>query len=209
MGVLRVLGPDQSTVLFDFDDSTGAANPSTVVTNLGAALDLGSVDPALALELRTHGAAILGSPTLPTVEMQIPFMASAATDTALFEGLGQLYRYLLSASRDHPIYLDWTELSATRYIDVVGIAEMPQLIRGDQKSGIVASRRSSARPAHAEAPASALDAAGDGYDLRRDRAERPGDLHEGPRLPRHGDAATSPRRAASACRWTAPRSSGS
>ncbi len=146
MGVLRVLGPDQSTVLFDFDDSTGAANPSTVVTNLGATLNLGSVDPALALELRTHGAAILGSPTLPTVEMEIPFMASAASDTALFEGLGQLYRYLLSASRDHPIYLDWTELSATRYIDVVGITEMPQLIRGQAQAGIVAGRKSSLGP---------------------------------------------------------------
>lgn len=41
MGILQLLGPDQSTVLWDFDDATGAANPSTVITNLAAGVDMG------------------------------------------------------------------------------------------------------------------------------------------------------------------------
>jgi hypothetical protein len=45
MGVLQLLDADETTVLFDFHDTTGAANPGTVSTKLSAALDLGSVEP--------------------------------------------------------------------------------------------------------------------------------------------------------------------
>ncbi len=45
MGVLQLLDADETTVLFDFHDPTGAANPGTVSTKLGAALDLGSIEP--------------------------------------------------------------------------------------------------------------------------------------------------------------------
>ena len=36
MGVLQLLDEDETTVLFDFHDPTGAANPGTVSTKLGA-----------------------------------------------------------------------------------------------------------------------------------------------------------------------------
>ena len=45
MGVLRLRDADDTTVLLDFHDPTGTANPGTVSTKLGAALDLGSIEP--------------------------------------------------------------------------------------------------------------------------------------------------------------------
>jgi hypothetical protein len=52
MGVLQLLDADETTVLFDFHDPTGAANPGTVSTKLGAALDLGSIEPGV-MAIRT------------------------------------------------------------------------------------------------------------------------------------------------------------
>jgi hypothetical protein len=146
MGVLQLLGPDQTTVLWDFDDSTGAANPSTVITNLGADLDMGTLPPALSTFASSDfGATPLGY-TNPPVEMTIPFMASATSDDNLWAGLGQLARYLGSISVMHPLYLKWTELTEVRYIDLIGVLEMPQLLRGQRAGSLIAGRKNSLGP---------------------------------------------------------------
>ena len=142
MGVLRLLGPDQSTLLFDFTAPTGTGNPSTVITKLGAELDLGTIVPSLDTDPRTYGVDLIGNST-SAVEMTVPFTASAASDDALWAGLGQLDRYLLSISRDHPLYLEWTELTSTLYYDVIGALSLVQLLRGQREAGIVAGRKSS------------------------------------------------------------------
>jgi hypothetical protein len=145
VGVLELLGPDQSTLLFDFAAPTGTGNPSSVITKLGSGLDMGTDEVQHRLVTSDIGATALGYSIEP-VEMLIPFTASATTDTNLWAGLGQLARYLLSASVDHPIYLKWTELAETRYIDVVGVRSLPQLLRGQNIGALAALRKNSMGP---------------------------------------------------------------
>jgi hypothetical protein len=143
MGVLQILASDQSTVLWDFADPTGAANPSTVATKLAAGIDMGTVEQELTV---FRPGSFLTNTERPPVEMTIPMMASAATDDALWAGLGQLGRYLAAASVTNPVYLKWTELTEVRYIDVIGALNLPQLLRGQSLGAIAALRKSSLGP---------------------------------------------------------------
>lgn len=145
MGVLRLLAPDQSGLLFDFTAPTGTGNPNTLVTELSAGVDFGTVQPALAISMMEAGASLDGM-ELPPVEVALGFTATAATDDDLWAGLGQLARYLIQASTEHPVYLEWTELGTTYYYDVVGALELPALFRGQGVGAVVSSRRNSMGP---------------------------------------------------------------
>jgi hypothetical protein len=146
MGVLQLLAPDQSTVLWDFDDATGAANPSTVITDLGNGLDLGTIQPAHSLFSGSQfGAESLGY-SHPPVEVTIPLKAWAATDDALWAGLGQLVRFLTSASPEQPIYLKWNDLTEVRYMDIIAALELPQILRGQALGGLASLRKNSMGP---------------------------------------------------------------
>lgn len=145
MGVLRLLGPDQSTLLFDFTAPTGSGNPNSLVTELSAGVDMGTVQPALRLSMMEAGAAIQGM-ELPPVEASWSFTASAATDDDLWAGLGQLARYLASITRDHPLYLEWNELGTAYYYDLLGATSLPQLFRGQTSGAVISGRRHSMGP---------------------------------------------------------------
>jgi hypothetical protein len=134
---------DETTVLWDFADPTGAANPNTIVTKLGATLDLGTVEPEVAVyrtaaggARRTHGVSD------PPVEFTVLQMASASTYDNLVAGLGQLAEWL----RDPPGPLKWTQGGAARFMDLLGAPSLPALLRGQGTAGIVATRKSSLGP---------------------------------------------------------------
>lgn len=146
MSFLKLLGPDQSTVLFDFDDPSGAANPSTVITDLSTGLDLGTIEPENRIfAYDDYGASRLGA-SHPPMEAAFGFKARAATDDALWAGLGQLGRYLTSVAVDHPLFLSFLELTEVRYLDVIGILQLPALLRGQGAGSLIALKKDSLGP---------------------------------------------------------------
>lgn len=146
MGLLQLLAPDQTTVLWDFDDPTGAANPSTVATDLKTSMDMGTIEPVHDVFTTTAPGGMKLATEYHPVEMLVPFTASAATDDALWAGLGQLARYLAAAASDHPAVLKWTDLTEARYIDVLGALNLPALLRGQRESGLISVRKNSMGP---------------------------------------------------------------
>jgi hypothetical protein len=142
MGVLQLLAADETTVLWDFHDTTGAANPGTVVTKLSGSLDLGTIETNLSI-FRTAepGGQKLGVAD-PPVEFTVMLLASASSYDNLVTGLGQLARWL----RDPPGPLKWTQGGAARYLDLLGTPTLPALLRGQGAAGLVALRKSSLGP---------------------------------------------------------------
>lgn len=142
----RLLGPDQSTVLFDFVSTTGSGNPNTMVTKLmtDVAVSIGDVSHRLALR-STHGADLLGYDRVPG-EISFSFSGDTATDDGLWQGMGTLGKYLLSAAVDHPIFLEWDETGTVFYYDIIGVLDLPQLLRGQPGGGLQSPRTRTLEP---------------------------------------------------------------
>lgn len=142
MGLLDLLGPDETTVLFAFNDSTGASNPGTVKTKVGTAVDLATLGTELVVFRTTDAGGTRRGLGDPPVDFTIPLLASATSYDNLVTGLGQLARWL----RDPPGPLRWTVGSTVRYMDLLGTTQLPALLRGQNEAGLISTRFSSMGP---------------------------------------------------------------
>lgn len=142
MTVLDLLASDETTVLFSFDDPSGAVNPNAVKTTLMADLDVGTIEPSPSIFRTSQGASRIAEPVVDPVEMRFSFTASATTYANLATGLGVLARWL----RDPPGPLRFVDGSVTRYYDLLGTTALPTLFRGQSAAGLVVDRFSSVGP---------------------------------------------------------------
>jgi hypothetical protein len=141
--VLELLAQDETTVLWDFQDPTGAVNPGGVITKLAAGLDLGMAGTNLGTftPAQRPGGTVL-TISDPPVEFTLDMMASATTYDLLVQGLGQLAQWL----RDPPGPLRWTQGTVARYIDLLGAPRLPALLTGQARASLVPGRKSSLGP---------------------------------------------------------------
>lgn len=138
--ILRVVRrADPSTVVWDLDDATGAANPRGCRSRLRA-LDLGRPERPLDL-VRQRGdaraAAVLADPQVRTLQAVVD--VSAATVRDLEAGVSELYRVLdAETAPDHLIA--WDDGSGARYLEPLGIESPAPALRRDSEQTLVATQ---------------------------------------------------------------------
>lgn len=142
MSVLDLCDPDESTVLWSFDDPTGAANPYGVVTRLMSEVDIGQVVSDVNIFRSTAPGGVVVRRRSPEIEMAFQMTAEAAGYAELAAGLGQLARWL----EVPPGPLRWTEDGEVLFADLLAGSNLPALLRGQRGAGIVALRSSSVGP---------------------------------------------------------------